>query len=71
MPNLQTNKKHKLTKQDIVVATLVAYFVLLVWVIVFKCNNIKSLHIEFNRSMTILERLKFKAIPFKYTIERI
>ena len=33
--------------------------------------NIKSLHIEFNRSMTILERLQFKAIPFKYTIERI
>ena len=71
MPNLQTNKKHKLTKQDIVVATLVVYFVLLVWVIVFKCNNVKSLHIEFNRGMTILERLKFKAIPFKYTIERI
>ena len=63
--------KDKLTKHDIVVATLVVYLVLLVWVIVFKCNNVKSLHIEFNRSMTILERLKFKAIPFKYTIERI
>lgn len=71
MPNTQLKNKKMPTKHDIVVATLVVYLVLLVWVIVFKCNNIKSLHIEFNRSMTILERLKFKAIPFKYTIERI
>ena len=71
MPNTQLKNKKMPPKHDLVVTTLVVYLVLLVWVIVFKCNNIKSLHIEFNRGMTILERLKFKAIPFKYTIERI
>ena len=63
--NLQD--KRELNKK-ILILLAVLYFVALIWVIIFKCNNNASLHIERNRAMTIAERLAFKAIPFQKTI---
>ena len=59
--------KRELNKK-ILILLAVLYFVALIWVIIFKCNNNASLHIERNRAMTIAERLAFKAIPFQKTI---
>ena len=47
------------------------YFVMLIWIIVFKCNYNEGLHIEANRAMTIFERLALKAIPFQKTFEAV
>lgn len=63
--NLQD--KRELNKK-ILILLAVLYFVALIWVIIFKCNNNASLHIERNRTRTILQRLAFKAIPFQKTI---
>ena len=50
------------------ISAFIVYLLILTWVIIFKCNNNASLHIERNRTRTILQRLAFKAIPFQKTI---
>ena len=47
------------------------YIIALIWVIIFKCNNIEALHIDFNKAMTIKERLAFKIVPFQYTLKAV
>ena len=47
------------------------YMIALIWVILFKCNNIEVLHIELNKTKSIWERLAAKAIPFQYTLNAI
>ena len=60
----------KVNKKIITIITVI-YMIILVWVVVFKCNYNEGLHIETNRTMTILERLNYKAIPFEKFIEAI
>lgn len=67
---LKTKNKDSVNKKLISLLILV-YFIILIWIIVFKCNNIASLHIEKNRAMSISERITNKAIPFKHTFEAI
>lgn len=71
MTEVQIDAQRKRLRNTFLVAILILYFILLIWVIVFKCNDNASMHIEMNRAMTIRERLAYKAIPFKYTIERL
>ena len=37
----------------------ILYFIIVIWVFVFKCNMNSVLHLEWNRSMTLPERLKW------------
>ena len=63
---LDITNDNKINKKWIL--TLFAlYMIALIWVIIFKCNNVESLHISTNKAMTIRERLLFKAVPFQYT----
>ena len=58
MTNEKPNRK--------LLAVLIAVYVLiLLWVIVFKCNYNEGLHIKENSALTILERLTYKLIPFE------
>ena len=68
--DLDINRKNTVNRKWII--TLFAlYIVALIWIIIFKCNNNSILHIEFNKSMTLLERIKYKGIPFKYTFNAV
>jgi glycopeptide antibiotics resistance protein len=54
----------KINKKLLTVLT-VLYLILVVWVVVFKCNYNEGLFIEQNKSLTFEERLFYKAIPFE------
>ncbi len=71
MTELEINERRERIRRYLLIGATVLYFVMLVWVIIFKCNNVKSLHIESNREKSIIERLMMKAIPFQYTLDRI
>ncbi|MBQ7334961.1 MAG: VanZ family protein [Clostridia bacterium] len=57
--------------QNLIGLTLIAYLILLLWVIVFKCNNINVLHIERNHSRTLWERLSKNLIPFRSIVHYV
>ena len=64
------NNDNKINKKWIT-ALFVLYIIALIWVIIFKCNNVESLHIDINKAMTIKERLAYKIVPFQYTFNSI
>jgi glycopeptide antibiotics resistance protein len=66
--NIIENEK---VNKKLLIALTVIYIRLLIWVIVFKCNYNEGLHIETNRSMTLLERLEYKKVPFEKFIEAV
>ncbi len=66
--NIIENEK---VNKKLLIALTVIYIILLIWVIVFKCNYNEGLHIETNRSMTLLERLEYKKVPFEKFIEAV
>ena len=55
----------------LMVALSVLFIILLIWVVVFKCNYNEGLHIETNRGMTLEERLAYKEVPFEKFIEAV
>ena len=69
--NLLKGKNKDSINKKLIAILIAIYFIILIWVIVFKCNNNASLHIDMNRSWSIPERLAYKAIPFKYTFEAV
>ena len=71
MTELNHTTKQKNLRRNVLIVITVLYFLLLIWAIVFKCNNIEGLHIEQNRSRSIVERLMLNIIPFKRTIEHV
>ena len=71
MTEFNYTTKQKNFRRNVLIVVTGLYFLLLMWAIVFKCNNIESLHIEQNRSRSIIERLMLNSIPFKHTIESV
>lgn len=57
-------KKEKLNKQRLTIV-LIVYFVLLIWVVVFKCNENYRLSAEWNGKVPILEKLSWGWPPFR------
>ena len=45
-------------------AFVLSYAIIVVWIIIFKCNNNEALHIQENLEKTILERLTYRLEPF-------
>ena len=64
------NANEKINKRLLIGLTVI-YIILLIWIIVFKCNYNEGLHIETNRAMTLMERLTYKKIPFEKFIEAV
>lgn len=61
--------KHKLLEGErvrkIYVTTLIiAYALVLIWIVIFKCNNNEALHIEENLQKTLWERFTYRLEPF-------
>ena len=61
--------KHRLLEGErvrkIYVTTLIiAYALVLIWIVVFKCNNNEALHIEENLQKTLWERFTYRLEPF-------
>ena len=52
-------------KRSYILLLLACYIILLVWVIVFKCNQNFELHIDKNLAMPLWERFTARLIPFK------
>ena len=51
--------------RKIYAATLaVSYAIILIWIIVFKCNNNEALHIQENLQKTLWERFTYRLEPF-------
>ena len=69
--SLQKIRNDDKINKNIIKVMIVLYIILLIWVIVFKCNYNEGLHIERNRGMSILERLEYKAIPFEKFITAV
>ena len=44
---------------------LICYVIILLWVIVFKCNANNELHIDKNLAMSVWERFTYRIIPFQ------
>lgn len=66
----RTSTRNDLNRK-LLVALTILYFIILIWIIVFKCNYNEGLHIETNRAMTIAERLEYKKIPFEKFISAV
>ena len=45
-------------------ALLIAYAIVLIWIVVFKCNNNEALHIQENLQKTLWERFIYRLEPF-------
>ena len=58
-------------KNGYIFTLLVCYTLILVWIIVFKCNINEELFIERNRSLSLWERFTFNIIPFRDVIVSI
>ena len=61
---LKMKNDEKINKKLLNVLTAL-YIILVVWVVVFKCNYNEGLFIEQNRARPILERLTYNIIPFE------
>lgn len=57
--------------RKLLLALSALYLIILIWIIVFKCNYNEGLYIETNRAMTIAERLEYKKIPFEKFISAV
>ena len=68
---LKAYRENKELNKKMIRALIILYIIFLLWVIVFKCNNNDGLYIEANRSMTLLERLEYKKIPFIHAYQMI
>ena len=44
---------------------LICYVIILLWIIVFKCNANNELHIDKNLAMSVWERFTYRIIPFQ------
>ena len=63
--------ENKNINKKLMIALSVIFLILLIWVIVFKCNYNEGLHIEASKAMTIVERLAYKMVPFEKFIEAV
>ena len=54
---LKSSTDNEKYNRNCVIIIGIVYFIILFWAIVFKCNYNKGLHVDLNRSRTILERL--------------
>ena len=63
--------ENKNINKKLMITLSVIFIILLIWVIVFKCNYNEGLHIETNKSMTLEERLAYKEVPFEKFIEAV
>ncbi len=71
MLDLEKIKNDKELNKKMISVLFALYIIMLIWVIVFKCNYNEGLFVEENRSQTILERLMYKAVPFQKTFEAV
>ena len=63
--NTKFNKNEKQEINRTLTALLLFFYtIILLWVIVFKCNLNESLHVEENLSKSLWERLTYRIIPF-------
>ena len=46
------------------ISVIVSYAIILLWIIVFKCNNNEALHIQENLEKTLWERFTYRLEPF-------
>ena len=66
--------KVKIFKKDsppckgLILVLLAAYFVILAWVIIFKCNVNGEMHVLRNQSRTLWERMEECLYPFQSTV---
>lgn len=61
---IKMKNDEKINKKLIAILTAL-YGILLIWVVVFKCNYNEGLFIEVNRARTLAERLAYNAVPFE------
>ena len=54
----------KINKKPIIALTVICTL-LIIWIMVFKCNYNDGLFMENNKAMTIIERLQYKMVPFE------
>ncbi len=58
--------KEKAPDKRLIVLFLALYVILLIWAIVFKCNQNDWLFISHNSALPLWERISFRLIPFEY-----
>ena len=59
----------KKVNKKFIIALIITYLIILLWVIVFKCNHNEYLHVEQNRSLDISQRIEpypFYKVVFMY-----
>jgi len=62
-------KKDARLSKPIITILIVLYFIILAWVIIFKCNANNQMHIARNQAKSLMERLAFYPIPFQSTFK--
>ena len=59
MKNISIIVLEILKLQNIITILSALYFIVLIWIIIFKCNQNNYLYVDYNRSLTLLERLEY------------
>ena len=57
--------ENKKINKKLIIALTVICTLLIIWIMVFKCNYNDGLFMENNKAMTIIERLQYKMVPFE------